>query len=146
LNIYVASSWRNRLQIGVVTALRSLGYECYDFRNPLPGETGFSWKSIDPEWMHWTVADWRQALKTPIAQSGFALDKGGMSRADVCVLVLPAGRSAHLEAGFMAGQGKPVYTLALEPVEPELMALLGGPAENICCTMEELFERVERAK
>ena len=34
--IYVASSWRNALQPGVVTKLRRDGHEVYDFREPAP--------------------------------------------------------------------------------------------------------------
>jgi nucleoside 2-deoxyribosyltransferase len=63
-----------------------------------------------------------------------------MDHADCCVLVLPSGRSAHLEAGYMAAQGKPVYTLALERVEPDLMNLLLGPPDHIATTMDELFD------
>ena len=46
--IYVASSWRNTLQPGVVAALRGDGHEVYDFRNPAPGVKGFAWSEIDP--------------------------------------------------------------------------------------------------
>ena len=41
--------------------------------------------------------------------------------ADTCVLVLPCGRSAHTEAGWMAGSGKRVIAYIPEMVEPELM-------------------------
>ncbi|HZY71273.1 MAG TPA: hypothetical protein VFF67_09910 [Thermoplasmata archaeon] len=34
-----------------------------------------------------------------------------MQRADVCVLVLPCGRSAHSEAGWFAGQARPVHVI-----------------------------------
>jgi len=37
------------------------------------------------------------------------------------VLVLPCGRSAHTEAGWMAGAGKRVIAYIPEMVEPELM-------------------------
>lgn len=140
-SVYVASSWRNLLQPGVVAALRAAGLEVYDFRNPAPGVTdGFRWSAIDPDWLKWTPRDWREALAHPIAQRGYACDRGGMDASECCVLVLPSGRSAHLEAGFMAGQGKPVYTLALEPVEPDLMHLLLGPPETLCCSMDDLFD------
>lgn len=141
-SVYVASSWRNLLQPAVVAALRAMGLDVYDFRNPGPGEHGFSWQSIHPNWLGWTPEQWREALRHPIAQAGYASDRSGMDRADCCVLVLPCGRSAHLEAGFMAAQGKPVFTLALGRVEPDLMHLLLGPPENICCTMNELFDRL----
>ena len=37
------------------------------------------------------------------------------------MLVLPCGRSAHTEAGWMAGAGKRVIAYIPEMVEPELM-------------------------
>lgn len=141
-SIYVASSWRNMLQQGIVHTLRAAGLNVYDFRNPAPGNNGFGWREIDPNWLQWTPRQWRDALKTQTAREGYALDKGGMDAADCCVLVLPCGRSAHLEAGYMAACGKPVFTVALEKVEPELMTLLLGPPEHICVTMDELFDRL----
>jgi hypothetical protein len=142
--IYVASSWRNAHQPGVVQALRERGLEVYDFRNPPPpGQIdGFRWTEIDPDWLRWTPAQWRDAIAHPVAQRGYASDRAGMDWANCGVLVLPCGRSAHLEAGFLAGQGKPVFTLALEPTEPELMTLLLGPPEHLCTSLEELFERL----
>ena len=40
---------------------------------------------------------------------------------DVVVLLLPSGRSAHSEAAWHCGQGKPVIVHSPEPCEPELM-------------------------
>jgi len=147
-SVYVASSWRNPLQIGIVATLKAAGLSVYDFRNPEPGNSGFGWREIDPHWQLWKPSQWRAALATDVARKGFALDKAGMDAADCCVLVLPCGRSAHLEAGYMAAQGKPVFTLALESDdhEPELMSLLLGPPEFICVTMDELFDRLAVAK
>lgn len=125
MRIYVASSWRNHPQPLVVATLREWGHEAYDFRNP-PERAGFGWEAIHADWQKWTIEDFRDALAHPIAQAGYAADRRGMDWAELCVLVLPCGRSAHLEAGFMAGQGKPVLVLMLEPAEPELMYLLCG--------------------
>ncbi len=142
--VYVASSWRNLYQPRVVAALRSLGLEVYDFKAPPPPgiPDGFRWSEIDGGWLNWSPSQWREALKHPVAGRGYAADRGGMDRADCCVLVLPSGRSAHMEAAFMAAEGKPVFTLALLKVEPDLMNLLLGPPEHICVTMDELFDRL----
>lgn len=126
--IYVASSWRNAHQPAVVEALRGEGHEVYDFRNPAPGNKGFAWSEIDREWLGWKPEVFADLLAThPVAAAGFALDKGALDWCDTCVLVLPCGRSAHLEAGYTAGQGKDTYILLHEDkFEPELMYLLGN--------------------
>lgn len=130
MKIYVASSWRNTYQPGVVKFLRGMDYEVYDFRNPAPGSNGFRWSEIDPDWETWSPDAYAVALNHPIAVAGFESDKNGMDWADVCVLVLPSGRSAHLEAGYMAGQGKPVVVYQPEKCEPELMNKLLGSVET----------------
>lgn len=120
MKIYVASNWRNERQPEVVDALRNAGHEVYDFKNP-PNGTGFSWSSIDPKWSHWTNAEYRQALNHPLAVAGFASDFDAMQWADVCVLVMPCGRSVHVEAGWMQGAGKPTIVLQETEAEAELM-------------------------
>lgn len=94
------------MQQGVVAALRDDEHEVYDFREPAPGERGFSWSEIDPKWQDWTPEQFVVALSHPIARRGFDNDAEAMWQADACVLVLPCGRSAHLEAGWMAGAGR----------------------------------------
>ena len=118
--IYVASSWRNGFQPGVVSFLREHGHSVYDFRNP-PEGTAFKWSDIDPNWKGWSTQEYRRALQSPTARAGFNSDFGGMQWADTCVLVLPCGRSANSEAGWMKGAGKHVIVYSPVKQEPELM-------------------------
>ncbi|MBN8222973.1 MAG: hypothetical protein J0L53_18810 [Spirochaetes bacterium] len=118
--IYVASSWRNQLQPEIVEELRKLGHTVYDFKNP-PGRTGFSWSEVDENWKKWDVETYKAALENSVAQAGFDSDFNAMKAADACVLVLPCGRSAHTEAGWMAGKGKKVYVFMQQLEEAELM-------------------------
>lgn len=135
--IYVASSWRNLYQPGIVTMLRTHGHAVYDFRDPPHGFSGFAWSDIDPGWKGWSARDYRSALTThPVASRGFVSDLRGMEWADTCLLVLPCGRSAHLEAGWFAGRGKRLIILTQDGEEPELMALL---ANDICVSVEEVL-------
>lgn len=135
--IYLASSWRNPQQPAAVEVLRQAGHEVYDFRNPPGGiPNGFRWSELDPEWQKWKAATCRAALKQPLAQQGFNSDFDGMKWADVGVLLLPCGRSAHLELGWMAGAGKRTIILTKDGEEPELMALL---ASEICVSMDEVL-------
>jgi hypothetical protein len=119
--IYVASSWRNQYQPEVVKRLRAEGFAVYDFRNPAPGDHGFHWSEIDPAWKDWSPEKYRDALRHPVAVDGFNKDMAALQDCDVCVLVLPCGRSAHLETGWASGSGKLVMALVPEPIEPELM-------------------------
>ncbi len=57
----------------------------------------------------------------PKAERQFSADLEALEGADTCVLVLPCVRSAHTEAGWMAGAGKRVIVYIPEMVEPELM-------------------------
>lgn len=121
MKIYLASSWRNPHQPSVLAALRAAGHEVYDFRNPAPDNDGFHWSEIDPNWQQWTPEQYHEALNHPIAERGFEHDMQALMACNVCVLVLPCGRSAHLELGWAAGAGKGTIVLQLDPQEPELM-------------------------
>lgn len=121
MKIYVASSWRNKRQPWMVEILRELGHQVYDFRNPEEGNNGFAWSDIDPEWENWTPEEYSKALNHPIAEKGYMFDFGAMNWADCCVMVLPCGRSANTEAGWMKGAGKKVFVYQPMKQEPELM-------------------------
>lgn len=136
--IYLASSWRNVKQPEILDLLRSAGHEVYDFRNPKEGNTGFSWSDIDPEWQNWSADGYREnLLNNPIAALGFQHDMRAMQWADTCVLLLPCGRSAHLEAGWFCGMGKRCIILTQDGEEPELMALM---ATDIAVNENELID------
>ena len=121
MKVYVASSWRNEFQQEVVQRLRDNSHEVYDFRNPTEGDNGFHWSEIDKYWESWQPYEYVKHLNHPIAEAGFKKDFDAMKWADVCVLVLPCGRSAHTEAGWMKGVGKRVYVFMPIHQEPELM-------------------------
>lgn len=140
MKIYVASSWRNPEQPAVVARLRAEGHEVYDFRNP-PGGTGFAWSEIDPDWQAWRATDYRDKLNHPRAVEGFASDFDAMKWADCCVLVLPCGRSAHLELGWSVGAGKRTIIMTRDGEEPELMAKM---ADAICVSLDETVVTLKR--
>lgn len=133
--IYVASSWRNAMQPAVVHALRSAGHLVYDFRHP-DGEDalldGFHWSEVMPSYRRVgpgspeqlaDVTEYLVALDHPTAEQGFRSDFDAMQWADTCVLVLPCGRSAHLEAGWFAADPDRELVILLDgpSITPELM-------------------------
>lgn len=139
MKIYVASSWRNTFQPSVVAALRAAGHDVYDFRNPEPGDTGFGWRQCaTPEQLTDPRRFRDEVLTHPIARAGFAKDMNALKAADATVLVLPCGRSAHLELGFAEGSGQDTFVLLDDPMsEPELMYLMNT---QICTSLAEVVE------
>ncbi len=114
------------MQPAVVHLCRGMGHEVYDFRVPTPGNHGFSWHEIDPTIprgpadLVLSAEQIREMLTHPEAENGFRLDMGALEWCDTCVLVLPCGRSAHLEAGWAVGAGRLTVGLLSEG-EPDLM-------------------------
>ena len=126
MKIYVASSWRNDQYPEVVEAIRTAGHEVYDFRNPKEhlheSDQGFHWKYMDRNWKSWSPDEFIEALNHPRANAGYQSDQEALDSSDATVLVMPCNRSAHLELGYAAGQGKPTIILLSETdAQPELM-------------------------
>lgn len=122
--------------------LREAGHEVYDFRNP-PNRSGFSWEQLClGQWQDWSLLQHMEALQHPIAEAGFQSDFDAMQAADAGVLVLPCGRSAHIEAGYFVGAGKPLLILmGPDPYgEPELMHNM---ADELCADIPDLINRLD---
>ena len=66
--IYVASSWHNEQQPGIVKLLRDNGHDVYDFH-----DNGFPWEELDVNWTTWEVEQYKEALWHPIAEKHFRL-------------------------------------------------------------------------
>src|SRR4051812_48477462 len=123
MKIYVASSWKNTLQPIVVNTLAGLGHEVYDFKKP-PGKTGFNWKQVDETYKpgEKISADrYLKILASPISKAGYEADLKALNECDVCVAVLPFGKSASWELGYAKGLAKRVIVLQATIEEPELM-------------------------
>lgn len=123
--IYVASSWRNGSLDGVFDCLDQWNIPYYDFRD---SDAAFHWSAVMPGYRETGVTS--QMLISSLRQSeeckrGFERDMKHLESAPAVLLVLPCGRSAHLELGWAVGHGKPtcIYFPAAyrEGIEPELM-------------------------
>ncbi len=121
MNIYVASSWRNPRQPDVVKVLRGDDHVVYDFRNPAPGDHGFQWDDVGPDWESWDAEEFVEALSHPIPEEAFRKDMAAIDCADIVVMVMPCGHSSHLELGYAAGRGKTTAILLSESGRMELM-------------------------
>lgn len=140
--IYVASSWKNYIQQSVITAIRAFNIDCYDFK--YDEGANFHWSEVGVNSEIERVSDYRAALSTDRACAGFASDKAALEKADACILVLPCGKSSHLELGYCIGQGKrtAIFTLDDE-IQPELMYKM---VDNILTSIDDLFDWIGAPK
>lgn len=102
---------------------------------------GFKWTNVDPNCWEWTAEEYKANLTHPLAEKQFENDLRALEMCDTCVLVLPCGRSAHTEAGWMAGKGRRVMVLITDQdsFEAELMYKL---FDDVCISTEELLEKL----
>jgi hypothetical protein len=70
-----------------------------------------------------------------LALGGYDRDYAALESADAVVLVMPCGRSSHLELGFGVGMGKTSIIL-LSDGEPELMYKM---VPNLVTSIEEVI-------
>lgn len=109
--VYVMGSLRNvNIPILANTLRKDCGMEVFD-----------DWFAVGPEaddyWRQYEEArgnDYAAAMQGRAAKQVFEFDKSNLDRSSHVVLVLPAGRSAHMEFGYAIGQGKKGYIL-LDP-------------------------------
>ena len=136
--VYIVGSLRNPVVREVAHAIRGRGFDVFD-----------DWHGCGPDADdHWKVYEqsrnrkYSDALRGKLAQHAFSFDKSNLDEADVVVLVLPAGKSGHLELGYAAGKGKRTYIL-LEPDRDEdrwdLMYLF---ATAVVTNVKELLEKM----
>jgi hypothetical protein len=106
-NIYVIGSLRNPAVPELATALRDRGHYVFD-----------DWYAAGPTADDcWQAYEKSKGSSYPVALSGWAaqhvfnFDKHHLDRADTAILLMPAGKSGHLELGYMIGAGKKGFVL-----------------------------------
>lgn len=131
--IYVIGSLKNPLVPAVAWDLRNNGYDVFDdWYSPGP-ETDQFWQNYEQE----RGRSYQEALDGAHAWNVFEFDKRHLDAAEIAVLVLPAGKSGHLELGWCAGRGK--RTFVLLDAEPEKWDVMYRFADKVCMDMDELL-------
>lgn len=119
--LYLIASLRNEEVIKVHKQLEQ----------SLPGVEVFSsWFAAGPEaddfWRDYEQGlgrSYEEALQGYAAKHVFEFDKHHLDTSDGAVLLLPAGKSGHLELGYMAGKGKVTGILLDNPDRWDVMNL-----------------------
>jgi nucleoside 2-deoxyribosyltransferase len=105
--IYLIGSLRNPEVPVLGRALREIGFDVFD-----------DWYAAGPRaddhWQEYEVSrghDYREAIYGLSAGHVFHFDDEHIRSSDIGILLLPAGKSGHIELGVLAGLGKRTYVL-----------------------------------
>jgi hypothetical protein len=105
--VYLIGSLRNPNIPQLGNSIRKLGYEVFDDWFAAGPEADDYWQKYEQS----RGTSYGDALNSYAARHVFNFDIHHLERADIGVLVMPAGKSGHLELGYMIGQGKRSYVL-----------------------------------
>ena len=136
-NIYLIGSLRNPKVPLLAKELRTAGYDVFDDWYAAGERADDAWRDYEKDRGH----NLKQALDGHAAIHVYQFDMRHIHEADIGVLLLPAGKSGHLELGYMIGQGQRCYILY--PVEPERFDVMYLMADAVCTSTEELIERMK---
>ncbi len=138
--VYLIGSLRNPEVPKIAKILRDKGIEVFD-------DWHAGGEKADEEWMKYEKErgrDYHEALRGHAANHTFQYDLLHLNRAHVGIMVAPAGKSGHLELGYMLGQGKPCYIYM--PEDPERWDVMVLFATGIVRTVNGLVAEMLHLK
>lgn len=120
MKIYLASSWKMVERVMQMKGLLEReGHQVDAFCDDSGGRFSFSYDQLPDVSGHNAIT----VFGFPKVRRAFEEDKKWLDWADVVLLILPSGKSAHLEAGYGKGQGKHliIYRDSFPPGEFDVM-------------------------
>ncbi len=134
MKIYLIGSLRDKRIPEIANEIREkTGHEVFDdWFAPGP--------RADDHWKEYETArgrSYKEALQGYAAKHIFGFDKFHLDRSDIGILILPSGKSCHLELGYMIGKGKLGYVLMDDPDRYDVMYQF---ATGIAFSMDELMD------
>lgn len=118
MKIYLIGSLRNELVPATAALIRKeTSHEVFDDWYAAGPEADDYWKSYEEG----RGRSYTEALAGHAARHVFEFDRSHLDSSDGGILLLPAGKSGHLELGYLAGQGKRTYILLDRPDRWDVM-------------------------
>jgi hypothetical protein len=134
--VYVIGALKNPEIPKVAKLFREEGFEVYD-------EWFCPGPDADTYWQAYCRnrgLSYSEALDGWHAKQVFEIDKFHLDRCSAAVLVLPAGKSGHMEIGYACGTGK--RTFILLDKEPDRYDLMYRFVEKATSDVTEIIERL----
>lgn len=137
-SIYIIGSLRNPEIPKFANELQALGFEAFaDWTAPGPQADDFL-RDYSKE----RGLDYKQTLRSYAAKHIYEFDKAHIDRCDLAVMLMPAGKSGHMELGYVIGQNKLGYIL-FDQI-PERIDVMYQFATDIFFSKQELFEELKK--
>lgn len=138
--IYIIGSLRNSKIPEIANKLEAAGIEVFaDWFSAGP-EADDKWRDYEKD----RGRSYFESIYGPSAENVFNFDKKHLDRADGAILVMPAGKSAHLELGYMIGRGKRGYILF--DGEPERWDVMVQFATEVFTNLDALIKKLKEDK
>lgn len=135
--IYLIGSLRNPRIPTIANQLRAAGHDVFDDWFAAGADADDAWQRYEQGRGH----TYTEALSGIAALHVFDHDRKYLNNASLGVLVAPAGKSAHLELGYLIGRRVPAFILMES--EPERYDVMLKLATGVCVGVEELIERLD---
>jgi hypothetical protein len=131
--IYLIGSLRNRNIPILAGKLRAAGHEVFDDWYAAGHRADDHWRDYEKQ----RGRTYREALKGAAARNVFRFDHLHLTKSDRAVLVMPAGKSGHLEFGWFCRDNPGFVFFDKEPVRWDVMYQF---AKDVCFGVDELIE------
>ena len=134
---FIAGRTRNKDAIlAVRDVLRDAGKSYYCFLENEYESDGVEFKDgVDPETsmrQYEAIKDWRN---NKLVRDIFEADMNALKASEKLILVLPAGKSGHIEAGAAYGMNKPLYAVGIQQ-----------ETESLYLIFDEIFDDADKLK
>ena len=142
MKIYIASSWKNEVMVcALAEELRRRGHAVDAFSDPSNGRYVFHWSEMlnEPDKSR-SKLNAITFLEDKRSQRAFKEDKRWLDWCEVCLLLLPAGNSSHLEAGYAKGHGKKMIIFAPKGFPAGEFDVMYGFADLMTSNMGEIVD------
>lgn len=117
MNIYLIGSLRNPEIPAIANRIEKDGHWVFSDWHAAGERGDDSWRDYEKARGH----TYLEALDGLAANHVFQFDLKHLTECDAAILVYPAGRSAHLELGWVLGRGKKGYILLDNPDRWDIM-------------------------
>jgi len=134
-SIYLIGSLRNPAIREIANTLRAEGHIVFDDWHASGPQADDIWKDYEKQ----RGRTYLEALKGSFARNAFNYDKEHLEEADTVILVLPAGKSGHMEFGYAIRSGKRGFILLDDADRWDMMYLFAtGVFDNLQSLMEAI--------